>query len=80
MENMLPGNSFPQICVVSVNEFVENWESIQDYIRSVDTSNLAYLLTSNAPPVDGGSPMEIAPTALLIAPILDARGLEQIRV
>ena len=24
MENMLPGNSFPQICVVSVNESVEN--------------------------------------------------------
>jgi hypothetical protein len=23
MENMLPGNSFPQICVVSVNESVE---------------------------------------------------------
>jgi hypothetical protein len=24
MENMRPGNSFPQICVVSVNESVEN--------------------------------------------------------
>jgi hypothetical protein len=24
MGNMLPGNSFPQICVVSVNESVEN--------------------------------------------------------
>jgi len=24
MENMLPGNSFPQICVVSVNESVKN--------------------------------------------------------
>jgi hypothetical protein len=23
-ENMLPGNSFPQICVVSVNKSVEN--------------------------------------------------------
>jgi hypothetical protein len=23
MENMLPGNSFPQICVVSVNKCVE---------------------------------------------------------
>ena len=24
-KNMLPGNSFPQICVVSVNEYVENF-------------------------------------------------------
>jgi hypothetical protein len=24
MENMMPGNSFPQICVVSVNESVGN--------------------------------------------------------
>ena len=24
MENMRPGNSFPQICVVSVNQSVEN--------------------------------------------------------
>jgi len=24
MEDMLPGNSFPQICVVSVNKSVEN--------------------------------------------------------
>jgi hypothetical protein len=24
MENMLLGNSFPQICVVSTNKFVEN--------------------------------------------------------
>jgi hypothetical protein len=24
MENMLPGNSFPQICVVSIKKYVEN--------------------------------------------------------
>jgi hypothetical protein len=29
MENMLPGNSFPQICVVSVNEYVEKSGNMQ---------------------------------------------------
>jgi hypothetical protein len=29
MENMLPGNSFPQICVVSGNEYVENRDGMQ---------------------------------------------------
>jgi hypothetical protein len=28
MKNMLPGNSFPQICVVSVNNSVGNWSFI----------------------------------------------------
>ncbi len=40
MENMLPGNSFPQICVVSVNECVEKGHSQQDYLRRVYLSNL----------------------------------------
>jgi len=40
MENMLPGNSFPQICVVSVNQSVENLRIQQDYVRSMDFSNL----------------------------------------
>jgi hypothetical protein len=26
MEHMLPGNPFPQICVVSVKHSVENWQ------------------------------------------------------
>jgi hypothetical protein len=39
MENMLPGNSFPQICVVSVNEYVENLRQTQRYGRSVSLSN-----------------------------------------
>ena len=34
MENMLPGNSFPQICVVSVNDCVENKTIQQEYLRS----------------------------------------------
>jgi hypothetical protein len=42
MENMRPGNSFPQICVVSVNKSVENGEITQDYRRSVTLSNLLY--------------------------------------
>ena len=34
MENMLPGNSFPQICVVSVNESVGKPSKSQEYVRS----------------------------------------------
>ena len=46
MENMLPGNSFPQICVVSINESVGNEEISQRYKGSVDQGNTACLLTS----------------------------------
>jgi hypothetical protein len=35
MENMLPENSFPQICVVSENEFLRSVEIKQEYERSV---------------------------------------------
>ncbi len=45
MENMLPGNSFPQICVVSVNQSVEKQELAQEHLRSVAQSNqFVYLL------------------------------------
>jgi len=40
MENMLPGNSFPQICVVSVNNSVEILGIDQDYDGRGDLSNL----------------------------------------
>ena len=33
--NMLPGNSFPQICVVSVNRIVENATLPQEYLKVV---------------------------------------------
>ena len=39
MENMLPGNSFPQICVVSVNKYVENKGEMQGHTRIVALSN-----------------------------------------
>jgi len=42
MENMRPGNSFPQICVVSVNEYVGNKGLIKDHGRSVYVSNQTY--------------------------------------
>ena len=32
---MLPGNSFPQICVVSVNSIVDNVMSAQEYLKVV---------------------------------------------
>jgi len=34
MENMLPGNSFPQICVVSVNKYVGKLSISQEHGRS----------------------------------------------
>jgi hypothetical protein len=43
---MLPGNSFPQICVVSVNKFVESTKMTQEYLRVVALSNLLILLFS----------------------------------
>jgi hypothetical protein len=39
MENMLSRNSFPQICVVSVNQSVGNVDMLQGYGRSVALSN-----------------------------------------
>jgi hypothetical protein len=47
MENMLPGNSFPQICVVSVNHSVEKLELMQGHVGSVNESNMQYLLIIN---------------------------------
>ena len=39
MVNILPGNSFPQICVVSVNKYVEMSKTAQDYGVCVRNSN-----------------------------------------
>jgi ABC-type enterobactin transport system permease subunit len=47
MENMPPGNSFPQICVVSVTHSVEIADIAQDYGYCVEKSNLFCLLISN---------------------------------
>jgi hypothetical protein len=44
MENMRPGNSFPQICVVSVNQSVDKYESAQEHGRIVVFSNPGSLL------------------------------------
>jgi hypothetical protein len=41
-ENMLPGNSFPQICVVSVNQNVENKKFTQEYLIAMAESNLYF--------------------------------------
>ncbi len=47
MDNMPLENSFPQICVVSVNKFVEKRGSGQEYGRSVYRSNHVCLFRSN---------------------------------
>ncbi len=47
MENMLPENSFPQICVVSVNKYVENVKLPQEYGWALTLSNYTYILSSN---------------------------------
>jgi hypothetical protein len=39
MNTMQPRNSFTQIWVVSVNDFVENLSVTQRYVRSVSESN-----------------------------------------
>jgi hypothetical protein len=44
MENMLPGNSFPQICVVSINECLGLSKIAQDYGTRVHESNHLWLL------------------------------------
>jgi len=44
MENMLPENSFPQICVVSVNECVGNSLETPEHLGSMALSNLIGLL------------------------------------
>jgi hypothetical protein len=36
---MLPGNSFPQICVVSRNKIVENTAIAQEYLGTMAISN-----------------------------------------
>jgi hypothetical protein len=39
MDTMAPGNSFPQICVVSINKIVENTVMAQEYLRPMTFSN-----------------------------------------
>jgi hypothetical protein len=51
MEHMLPGNSFPQICVVSVKHSVENYRIQQDDVRTMAVSNQIYLLKSTIVPL-----------------------------
>jgi len=46
MENMLPGNSFPQICVVSVNKSVGYASFAQGHERALACSNRKSLLIS----------------------------------
>ena len=50
MENMLPGNSFPQICVVSVNQSVGNLLFTQEHLRSAAGSNMQVLLNGYGAP------------------------------
>ena len=41
MENTMPENSFPQICVVSINKCVGNVDMLQEYGRSVAIGDMA---------------------------------------
>ena len=47
MEIMPPGNSFPQICVVSVNESVDKLTYTQEHGRTVAISNVAVYFLGN---------------------------------
>jgi hypothetical protein len=44
-EDMPPGNSFPQICVVSVHKIVVTGKISQEYLRVVAISNHVCLLS-----------------------------------
>ena len=44
MDNMLPGNSFPQICVVSVNKHVDIAHVTHEHGGSMSKSNQESLL------------------------------------
>ena len=48
--NMLPGNSFPQICVVSVNKSVKNVPFRQEYLRTEALSNTNVYCSVNSNP------------------------------
>jgi hypothetical protein len=71
MENMLPGNSFPQICVVSVNKYVENFTIKQEYGWATTLSNQTYILSSNYSNIRFSFPYRT--TALSAAVRLNAR-------
>src|ERR1017187_7521208 len=71
-ESMLPENSFPQICVVSINESVEISPNPQDYRRSADESNRVGVLIGNLRCFPSHSRISGAPYA---APGIDS-GLE----
>jgi hypothetical protein len=47
MENMMPGNPFPQICVVSVNKCVGKHDLTQRHLRTEALSNRDYYLSVN---------------------------------
>ncbi len=80
MENMLPGNSFPQICVVSVDTIVENEVTSQDYLTSIDISNHLCLLISNVSLLGHGGDAAIALTAFHATLIDNSGGLKQLRL
>ncbi len=87
MVHMQPGNSFPQICVVSEIHSAEVLHKPQDYRYLVDLSNQSCLLMSNgsrmdiqiAPPLAIASVISAAIilAALIRAAIFDAGGLQQ---
>jgi hypothetical protein len=43
MHYMQPGNSFPQICVVSVNKIVEKLIFRQEYLGAMTQSNRIFI-------------------------------------
>jgi hypothetical protein len=76
MGNMLPGNSFPQICVVSVCKFLNILDFRQDYGRRVDISNLSCLLISNRLRIVCGGLAAIPLAAIPLTAINEAGALK----
>ena len=79
MVHMHPGNSFPQICVVSEIHSVEICDNAQDYRQRVDVSNQLCLLMSKWSLSQRGilaaiSRTAIPSAAIVAAPLLNSGG------
>jgi hypothetical protein len=80
MNFMQPGNSFPQICVVSESIMQKVVNFAQDYIVRMDVSNHPYLLMSKGARSVERRPAAISGAAIILAAITDSSGLQKRRV
>ena len=73
MENMLSRNSFPQICVVSVIEFVGDRGIQQEYVGSGSLSNQSIYFLVNPVALPAHGPIKLRST---ISPLIYQLGIQ----